>query len=611
MSLRPQPTRWFELLVVREDLSAALEALAESRQVELQSHGEAVGPVALPGLRDELDEFELLERRYGLVWPAQKRQESDERADPAAMLDHAMSRLRAWVDEAEEPVAELEALERNLVDARVLEQLLRDTGDALPNLESLSGAGPMLDRCLYRLPDDDWPANLPGGVITMRLASSDTGFLLAVGLAGDVAEFGRQLEAQGARPVELPDDLPGEADAAATLLADRVAAMGDRIERLRETLDGITLRHDIADAIGDIQFVRWYVDNVPEFAATEHFAWITGWTSEPDEEALLSLLADRGIKGLLHLTGPPAGFDPPLVLTNPGWMKPFEIFTGMLGMPGAGEADPTRFVAIAGPLMFGYMFGDVGHGAVVLVVGLLFCRRYPALRLLVAGGVTSIFFGFLFGSVFALEGVIAPLWLHPMEHPLEVFAVPLAGGAVLLLTGMLLDALQAAWKHRAATWWATGAGLVLSYVGLLGALWDRRLLLVSLLGAAWFVVGHAVIAARLSAAGAAIAELLEAVMQLIVNTISFVRVGAFALAHAGLSMAVVGVADVPDSIVGTTIILVLGNLLIIALEGLVVGIQTTRLVLFEFFVRFLTADGRPFVPLQPASGVLPGNHRRA
>jgi V/A-type H+-transporting ATPase subunit I len=92
--------------------------------------------------------------------------------------------------------------------------------------------------------------------------------------------------------------------------------------------------------------------------------------------------------------------------------------------------------------------------------------------------------------------------------------------------------------------------------------------------------------------------------------VSFVRVGAFALAHAGLSMAVVGLSDAAASMVFTVLILLLGNVLIIALEGLVVAVQTTRLVLFEFFIRFLHAEGRPFRPLAPLITSPPPKHRR-
>ena len=93
-------------------------------------------------------------------------------------------------------------------------------------------------------------------------------------------------------------------------------------------------------------------------------------------------------------------------------------------------------------------------------------------------------------------------------------------------------------------------------------------------------------------------------MQLVLNTVSFIRVGAFALAHAGLSLAFNIMADSSASIVVTMLILLLGNVIVIVLEGLVVSIQTTRLVLFEFFIRFLQAKGRVFKPLAaPLTGV--------
>ena len=103
---------------------------------------------------------------------------------------------------------------------------------------------------------------------------------------------------------------------------------------------------------------------------------------------------------------------------------------------------------------------------------------------------------------------------------------------------------------------------------------------------------------RAAAIAAGVAHFVEQLLQLLVNTVSFARVGAFALAHAGLSVAVTGVAEASGAI-GYWIVLLLGNLLILALEGLVVGIQTTRLLLFELFVRFLEGTGRAFRPLPP------------
>ncbi len=93
-------------------------------------------------------------------------------------------------------------------------------------------------------------------------------------------------------------------------------------------------------------------------------------------------------------------------------------------------------------------------------------------------------------------------------------------------------------------------------------------------------------------------EFVEESLRLLVNTVSFARMGAFALAHAGLSVAIVEIATTTGPI-GYWIVLALGNVMVIALEGLVVGIQTTRLMLFEFFVRFLAGRGREFKALPP------------
>ena len=110
---------------------------------------------------------------------------------------------------------------------------------------------------------------------------------------------------------------------------------------------------------------------------------------------------------------------------------------------------------------------------------------------------------------------------------------------------------------------------------------------------------HALHEGRIAAAARALGELLERTVQILVNTVSFARVGAFALAHAGLSAAVVALAQATGSATGEIAALVVGNVLILVLEGLVVGIQTTRLILFEFFVRFFESRGREFRPLLP------------
>jgi V/A-type H+-transporting ATPase subunit I len=215
-------------------------------------------------------------------------------------------------------------------------------------------------------------------------------------------------------------------------------------------------------------------------------------------------------------------------------------------------------------------------------------------------------FGFLFGSVFGLEDVIPALWLHPLANPMTVLAVPLGFGVLLLSLGQLLAGLGALWRGDLRRWVAQDLGFLIFYLGLIGLLAGQPSGAVTVLGLLWYGVGAFLVHRRLLGTLAAAGHLLESGLQILVNTLSFARVGAFALAHAALSDAIVTMARVPDSAIAGLLILVLGNAVVIALEGLVVSIQTTRLVLFEFFNRFLRGGGRVFRPLPAPPALIHG-----
>ena len=140
------------------------------------------------------------------------------------------------------------------------------------------------------------------------------------------------------------------------------------------------------------------------------------WTSDRSGRRLDSCLRGSGIHYLIHFTDPPRQLTPPIVLRNPRWARPFEYFAGLLGTPGVNEADPSLLLALLAPLMFGFMFGDVGQGAVLVVAGFALRKRYAVADLLIAGGIAALVFGTLFGSVFAREDILPALWLHPLDR---------------------------------------------------------------------------------------------------------------------------------------------------------------------------------------------------
>ena len=599
MILRPSTASWFELLTAREELGAALDCLAATGAVQLQAHSSAESRLALPDLRVTLIEFETLSRRYAHYWPAPDVRPPAADRDLLETPRVALGEVRAWSTEAEPLIAELESLEAQRTDLELLDQLRLHSADSLPRLDRVAVAGPVLAGRVYALPADGQTQALPPTVLLQRVAGTSGEFLVAVGPRDEIAALDQALAARKARAVALPPDLPEDPAAVGAFLAERRNAIEARRRAASESLDAVARQHHLAESLGELALAAWLVTHVPELPVTEHFAWVTGWCSDADDRRLKAALDARGLHYLLRVMPAPPGSEPPSVLHNPAWARPFEVFAGLMGVPGTRDADPSVIVAILAPLMFGFMFGDVLQGLAVSVAGFLLRKRLPALGLLVPGGIVALVFGFAFGSILAREDVIPAFWVRPLEQPLTVLSTALAFGAIVLVLGLLLNALQVLWRGDLKGWVAAEAGTLVAYLGLVGTVVDSRALWALPVGLAWAVAGPAIVAKgdRAVAAGHAAGEMLERMLQLGVNTVSFVRVGAFALAHAGLCTAVVGMAEASGP--GYWPVLIVGNAAIIGLEGLVVSIQTTRLILFEFFIRFLPARGRPFEPLPP------------
>jgi V/A-type H+/Na+-transporting ATPase subunit I len=322
--------------------------------------------------------------------------------------------------------------------------------------------------------------------------------------------------------------------------------------------------------------------------------------------------------------------DVPVALRNPGILGAFQGLVTTYGRPRYEEIDPTLLMTITFPLLFGAMFGDVGHGLVLALVGwLLGSGKISALRgmsdlgtIICVCGVVATLFGFLYGSVFGFEDVLPALWLHPMEDMMSILAAAVGAGVVLLSVGYLIGIFNA-WVARDWERFFFSpkgiAGLVL-YWSLLalaaGSLIDGLsippLVLALLIVLSGFSVTFAEALGRLvqghrplirgglaAFVVQAFFELFETLIGLLSNSLSYVRVGAFAVAHGGLSAVVFILAEMasPSHGVGYWIVVLLGNLFIIGFEGLIVGIQTLRLEYYEFFSRFFVGGGSSYTPL--------------
>jgi len=599
MNLRPARTRWFELLAPREDLPLVVETLARTRSVELEIHSDRNVVVNLPDLQEQMAEFHHLVQRFQAYWKHYELQPATVSGMPAEILETALVRLRRWVDAALPLVKHIESLEAERPELLLVEEMLTLDAEGAMDYSLLAAAGPTLAVRLFVMPPAYRLKTMPGTLLYCKCASKHHEFLLAAGLPADLEEFRNEIAAQKGRMLILPAWLQGRQEIALGQVHQRLQRIHHERTRLRKQIDAMAGSYQLSEALGDVSRLEWFLTHVTALPVSENFAWVTGWTNDLDGQCLPQALTDVHANAIVHYPSPPGGLRPPMVLQNPWWARPFELFAGMLGTPADDEADPSRLVALLVPLLFGYMFGDVGQGFVLLLAGLLLQHRWPLLRILIANGAASMIFGVVFGSVFGREDVIPALWVHPIDQPLTVLAVPLVAGVLVLLLGLLLNALESLWRGELRRWLQVDAAVLVMYLSLLAALFIPGSLAVTLFGLGWYLAGSLgnISAKPLARAAAALGSLVEQLMQLVINSISFVRVGAFALAHAGLSLAFTIMAEATGNLVAGVLIMLLGNVIVILLEGLVVTIQTTRLVLFEFFIRFLRGSGRTFRPL--------------
>lgn len=135
---------------------------------------------------------------------------------------------------------------------------------------------------------------------------------------------------------------------------------------------------------------------------------------------------------------------PPTRLKNSVLVRPFELFVRMYGTPGYNEIDPTGIVALTYFLMFGIMFGDVGQGLLIMIVGFLFGRLKKSSLGNIIGivGISSTIFGFVYGSVFGYEDIL-PALIHPMEKMNFMLIAAVALGAVIIAFAMVLNIINA------------------------------------------------------------------------------------------------------------------------------------------------------------------------
>jgi len=355
--------------------------------------------------------------------------------------------------------------------------------------------------------------------------------------------------------------------------------------------------------------------------------FITGWMDIKDRERLIEIL--QGICGNRFIVSERKDPAAPVRLLNMRLFKPFELLVKTMGMPSNSEIDPTPLTAITFVLMFGLMFGDLGQGLVLMIGGLVL-RKFGKKKMqdvlvqaggiLLACGFSAAVCGLLYGSLFSSEQIIPALWFHPTAHIMKLFTVTIVMGVVFIIAGLCINILNNVLNSDYTEALLEKRGLVILVLytaivffvlnfqrtGQSPALWAigtfifLPLVIFSLRGWLGMVLFQKDKPHSLSEyIIETVMDIVEIALGLFANTISFIRVGAFALSHAGLSIVtytLAGMADPALKSVGAIIIIVAGNIFIIGFEGLICGIQSMRLEYYEFFSKFFKGDGVVFSP---------------
>ncbi|HPS59028.1 MAG TPA: V-type ATPase 116kDa subunit family protein [Spirochaetota bacterium] len=375
-----------------------------------------------------------------------------------------------------------------------------------------------------------------------------------------------------------------------------------------------------------------------KFLFSEDIVVISGWINLKDAEKLRIILEDVCGTRFYFKTGSRVESRRfrdrmPVILKNNLLFRPFELLVRMMGLPGNREIDPTPAAALAYVIIFGVMFGDTGQGLVLVLTGLMLNvygkKKYRAGNnisdfgsIMTWCGFSAAAFGLLYGSFFSYEHFIPALLFHPMENMMQLLLMAIMMGTVFISLGLLLNIINGllAGRYEDSLCGARGMpGLAIYGSCIFFAM--RFILAGKVPGTQEIISALAFPAAVFCLRGPlefiffhgehifhnglfeyiveTIIEIMEMFSGFLGNTISYIRAGAFALSHAGLSLAVftlAGIVDPSMNSIGAILVIVTGNIFIILLEGLVCGIQSMRLEYYEFFGKFFKGDGVAFTP---------------
>jgi V/A-type H+-transporting ATPase subunit I len=542
-----------------------------------------------------------------------------------------LERLNSWLGDVWATASSYEEQFRRLLDR---EKLVGQREDSLENFANLKvdlgllqGDKQFLNLFVGTVPREnvsqlEEALGLANHLLyTFSVNSDAIGVIIAGPRSTKGDELNSILQAADFRILPVPPDLRSQPEHIRQEIADNRAAIVVERQGISAQLQSWagSMHNELADAQRTLVLAEPFVQLDTAMRSAGSLSAVTGWVPESDLSKLEATL-DEKLTGPFLLTTRSPDHDErtavPTVMIRSRFFATFQDLICQYGVPRYGEIDPTPIFSITFILMFGAMFGDIGQGAVFVLLGwLLKDKLQDVSKLIIYLGLSSVTFGFLYGSIFGFEHVIPHIWVAPITDPTYMLTAALIFGVFFVVTMSLIsiynhvilgDTAEALFGHH-------GVASVVLYLSAVGGLYQlvqtgefgfvATFLAIgafaAIFGFSWYQMKGTSFGERflVGTIGG-----MEIAMGYISNTLSFLRVAAFSLNHAALALAVFAIANMMQT-TGYWVTVVIGNIFVMVLEGGIVTIQTMRLEYYEGFSRYYSGDGREYVPLKLRTAV--------
>ncbi|MFZ0790361.1 MAG: V-type ATPase 116kDa subunit family protein [Chromatiaceae bacterium] len=613
------------LLVLTEDLPQASLALAETASFHPDTRPPAETQLSgLPG-RDYRDTYNQARSRLDKIAKLIPVSEAPDIAQ-VRVVEHAeLIELNEWLGQIWQKTSRYEEDLRRLDDQ---DRFVREQEAALANFQHLNidlgmlrSKTRFLDFYVGMVPREnlrqlEGAVGLADHLLHVYMQRDDQAHVVIVGPAGTKeAQLSAVLNAAGFQAIPIPEDL----DEKPEQIREDLEAQRKDIRNQREVLnqrlsdwsDGF--RERLTQAQHTLMLAEPLVTLDPSIRSAGHLAYLAGWVPARAVEGLNKRLSESLALPFEMQSRDPRPDERKLVPTVPvrsRLLQPFAMLVKQYGIPEYGEVDPTPLFAVTFLLMFGSMFGDVGQGAVIAALAWYFRAKLKRFWLFgLMAGLSSMFFGLLYGSVFGYENVLPALWMSPIHDPILMLKIALGYGVVFLSVACLLAIYN---RLVVKNWWGAifGHHGIVNLVFYLALVWGGLnlgtggvfgttpaiLIIATLAALAWYAWRHldAPVGEKILVV---FIETLETIIGYVSNTLSFLRVAAFSLNHVALSIAVFTLAGMMGAF-GHVVTVILGNIFVLVLEGGIVMIQVMRLQYYEGFSRYFSGEGHEFTPLR-------------